>query len=63
MLHTESNSGVGLSRWPIILYVCTGFTGPLIEQGFERYLLLLVGATRDNALVPQSVRVPGYSKN
>ena len=32
-------------RWAIPLYACTGFTGLLIEQGFERYMLLLVGAT------------------
>ena len=36
---------VNSTRWPILLYACTGFTGLLIEQGFERYLLLLVGVT------------------
>ncbi len=31
--------------WPFILYGLTGFTGVLAEQGFEKYLSLLVGAT------------------
>jgi spermidine synthase len=30
---------------PLFLYTCTGFTGLLIEQCFEKYLLLLVGGT------------------
>ena len=33
------------SRWPFLLYALTGFTGVLAEQGFEKYLSLLVGAT------------------
>jgi spermidine synthase len=45
MMLAKNDSTAGLSRWPLILYVCTGFTGLLIEQGFEKYLLLLVGAT------------------
>ena len=35
----------GRSRWPLILYFLTGFTGLLAEQSFERYISLLVGAT------------------
>jgi spermidine synthase len=31
--------------WPFLLYGLTGFTGVLAEQGFEKYLSLLVGAT------------------
>jgi spermidine synthase len=34
-----------MSRWPFVLYALTGFTGVLAEQGFEKYLSLLVGAT------------------
>jgi spermidine synthase len=32
-------------RWPFFLYALTGFTGVLAEQGFEKYMSLLVGAT------------------
>ncbi len=32
-------------RWPFILYALTGFTSVLAEQGFEKYMSLLVGAT------------------
>ncbi len=39
------------NRWPFILYILTGFTGLLIEQGFERYLTLLVGATTSASAV------------
>jgi len=31
--------------WPILLYALTGFIGVLAEQGFEKYMSLLVGAT------------------
>lgn len=31
--------------WPFLLYALTGFTGVLAEQGFEKYMSLLVGAT------------------
>ncbi len=31
--------------WPFGLYALTGFTGVLAEQGFEKYMSLLVGAT------------------
>ena len=31
--------------WPFLLYALTGFTGVLAEQGFEKSLSLLVGAT------------------
>jgi len=31
--------------WPFLLYGLTGFTGVLAEQGFEKYMSLLVGAT------------------
>ncbi len=33
------------SRWPFFLFALTGFTGVLAEQGFEKYMSLLVGAT------------------
>jgi spermidine synthase len=33
------------SWWPLALYAFTGFTGVLAEQGFEKYVALLVGAT------------------
>jgi len=33
------------NRTPFLLYALTGFTGLLAEQGFERYIALLVGAT------------------
>jgi spermidine synthase len=32
-------------QWPFWLYALTGFTGVLAEQGFEKYMSLLVGAT------------------
>jgi spermidine synthase len=32
-------------RVPLVLYALTGFSGLLAEQGFEKYLQLLVGAT------------------
>ena len=32
-------------RWPFFLYALTGFTGVLAEQGFEKHMSLLVGAT------------------
>ena len=32
-------------RWPFVMYALTGFTGVLAEQGFEKYITLLVGAT------------------
>jgi spermidine synthase len=41
----DNGGAVRVSHWPIVLYACTGFTGLLIEQGFEKYLLLLVGVT------------------
>ncbi len=41
----DNGGEIRVSRWPIVLYACTGFTGLLIEQGFEKYLLLLVGVT------------------
>jgi spermidine synthase len=34
-----------IPRWPFFLYALTGFTGVLAEQGFEKYMSLLVGAT------------------
>jgi spermidine synthase len=33
------------SAWAVALYGLTGFTGVLAEQGFEKYIALLVGAT------------------
>lgn len=34
-----------IPSWPFLLYALTGFTGVLAEQGFEKYMSLLVGAT------------------
>ncbi|SPE24275.1 conserved membrane hypothetical protein [Candidatus Sulfopaludibacter sp. SbA3] len=36
---------------PLILYALTGFTGILAEQGFEKYITLLVGATASASAV------------
>src|SRR5215471_6436490 len=38
-------------RAPLVLYTLTGFTGLLAEQGFERYIALLVGATASASAV------------
>jgi spermidine synthase len=40
--------GIGL---PLALYAITGFTGLLAEQGFEKYIVLLVGATASASAV------------
>ncbi len=37
--------------WPLRLYAITGFTGLLAEQGFEKYVTLLTGATASGAAV------------
>jgi spermidine synthase len=42
--HLASDRG-WRSHAPFFLYALTGFTGLLAEQGFERYIALLVGAT------------------
>ena len=36
---------------PFLLYALTGFTGLLAEQGFEKYIALLVGATASASAV------------
>jgi spermidine synthase len=38
-------------RLPFLLYALTGFTGLLAEQGFEKYIALLVGATASASAV------------
>jgi spermidine synthase len=38
-------------RAPFLLYALTGFTGLLAEQGFEKYIALLVGATASASAV------------
>ncbi|MGO9258770.1 MAG: hypothetical protein ACLQU1_20985 [Bryobacteraceae bacterium] len=38
-------------RTPFLLYALTGFTGLLAEQGFEKYIALLVGATASASAV------------
>src|SRR5579862_3247958 len=40
-----SASALRVPKWPFFLYALTGFTGVLAEQGFEKYMSLLVGAT------------------
>ena len=37
--------------WPFVLYALTGFAGLLAEQGFEKYVTLLTGATASGAAV------------
>src|SRR5450755_4483005 len=39
------------SRLPLVLYALTGFSGLLAEQGFEKYIQLLVGATASASAV------------
>jgi spermidine synthase len=39
------------STWPLVLYTLTGFSGVLAEQGFEKYLALLVGATVSSSAI------------
>jgi len=40
-----------MTGWPFVLYALTGFTGLLAEQGFEKYVTLLTGATAAGAAV------------
>jgi spermidine synthase len=40
-----------IDRTPFLLYALTGFTGLLAEQGFEKYIALLVGATASASAV------------
>jgi hypothetical protein len=40
--------------WPWVLYGLTGFTGVLAEQGFEKYMSLLIGATAASSAVCSS---------
>ncbi len=39
------------TAWPLILYGATGFSGLLAEQGFEKYVGLLVGGTASASAV------------
>ena len=45
------NSDIWRDRAPFVLYALTGFTGLLAEQGFEKYISLLVGATASASAV------------
>ncbi|QOY84901.1 fused MFS/spermidine synthase [Paludibaculum fermentans] len=45
MQSTEVQASPARAWWPLALYALTGFTGVLAEQGFEKYVALLVGAT------------------
>jgi MFS family permease len=47
----RSGSQVWRDRAPFLLYALTGFTGLLAEQGFEKYVSLLVGATASASAV------------
>ena len=44
-LETTPAQKVSAPQWPFLMYALTGFTGVLAEQGFEKYITLLVGAT------------------
>jgi spermidine synthase len=46
-----NGDGRGAGNWPFALYGLTGFAGLLAEQGFEKYLTLLTGATAAGAAV------------
>ena len=46
-----TGSNVWRDRAPFFLYALTGFTGLLAEQGFEKYVSLLVGATASASAV------------
>src|SRR5882724_134763 len=48
---TPGREGVAASGWPFVLYALTGFSGLLAEQGFEKYVTLLTGATASGAAV------------
>src|SRR5436309_12117771 len=48
---TPGRDGVAASGWPFALYALTGFSGLLAEQGFEKYVTLLTGATASGAAV------------
>src|SRR5947199_3773909 len=43
--------GCATGGWPFVLYGLTGFAGLLAEQGFEKYVTLLTGATASGAAV------------
>jgi len=47
--------------WPWVLYSLTGFTGVLAEQGFEKYMSLLVGATAASSAVVISTYFLGFA--
>lgn len=44
-MNIDADTDSRVARWAILLYALTGFTGLLIEQCFEKYLIVLVGAT------------------
>src|SRR6058998_3964123 len=46
-----AGEGRAMSGWPFVLYTLTGFAGLLAEQGFEKYITLLTGATAAGAAV------------
>src|SRR5205809_4584672 len=43
--------GCATGGWPFVLYALSGFAGLLAEQGFEKYVTLLTGATASGAAV------------
>jgi spermidine synthase len=47
----RANRHARRDRAPFFLYALTGFTGLLAEQGFEKYIALLVGATASASAV------------
>ena len=49
--HPPANRHTLHDRAPFLLYALTGFTGLLAEQGFEKYIALLVGATASASAV------------
>src|SRR5712691_8184152 len=47
--------------WPFLLYALSGFTGVLAEQGFEKYMSLLLGATAAASAVVISTYFLGFA--
>jgi spermidine synthase len=47
--------------WPLVLYGLTGFAGVLAEQGFEKYIALLVGATAFSSAIVIFAYFLGFS--
>ena len=50
-----------IASWPFLLYALTGFTGVLAEQGFEKYMSLLVGATAAGSAVVIATYFLGFA--